>query len=74
MLSLISHFGVPESTLKKSTSIRDSQFLLEGHANSILFVRNFVSKASGSKLVFFPSLAEAIRSADPQNLRKFCIN
>ena len=67
LLSLISHFGVAESTLKKSGaggSGRDVQFLLEAHANTILFARNFITKGSSSRTIFAPSLSEAIFKSD----------
>ena len=65
LLSLISHFGLAESALKKSgNTSRDAQFLLEAHANTILFARNFITKGSSSRLIFAPSLAEATYKAD----------
>jgi hypothetical protein len=65
LLSLISHFGLAESTLKKSgISERDVKFLLEAHANTILFARNFITKGSTSRHIFDPSLAEAIYKPD----------
>ena len=65
LLSLISHFGLAESALKKSgNTSRDAQFLLEAHANTILFARNFITKGSSTRLIFAPSLAEATYKAD----------
>ena len=65
LLSLISHFGLAESALKKSgQSSRDAQFVLEAHANTILFARNFISKGSSSRLIFAPSLIEATFKSD----------
>jgi hypothetical protein len=65
LLSLISHFGRAESALKKSgLAGRDAHFVLEAHANTILFARNLMTKGSGSRLIFAPSLAEAAYSAD----------
>lgn len=65
LLSLISHFGVAESMLKKSEAgDREAKFFLEAHANTILFARNFVTKGTGSRLIFAPSLAEALYKPD----------
>ena len=73
LLSLVSHFGVAESTLKKAGGGggRDVQFLLEAHANTILFARNFITKGSSSRTIFAPSLAEAVNKSDGLSGGKF---
>jgi len=73
LLSLISHFGSSNSALKKtSDSSRDAQFVLEAHVNTILFARNFISKgASSSRLIFAPSLAEAMSRGDGHGIGLF---
>lgn len=70
MFSLITHFGSSESSLKNITSNSESRLLLEGHANAVLFIRNYVGKSGGSRLVFAPSLSEAVRKDDSMNQAK----
>ena len=74
LLSLISHFGSADSALKKTSNTRDGQFVLEAHVNTILFARNFISKGSStSRLIFAPSVAEAISKGDGRGISMFCV-
>ncbi len=72
LLSLISHFGSSSSALMKTSNSRDAQFILEAHVNTILFARNFISKgASSSRLIFAPSLTEAMSRGDGHGIGLF---